>query len=228
MQLNTDLQTCFSSYCSQHYQVFTVMLFFKRLYSYIIVCIGCYRFISYYVEYCKHMGAILFLIGNKASTNGGGIHVDTCNVISSRNRFSYNFARQSGGVIYALHAYIKDYESDYYNNVAYANGGVVGAYGSDIVINASVVCCNNASKSGGGFFLHVGRLIITESNIFMNIGNSAGVIAAGGASIFVHRCKFTHKGDQGGVINTDQVGLRLKCYLGTTNDSYFICSACKM
>lgn len=118
-----------------------------------------------------------FKIKRGSGEYGGGLFLDSSNVIVSNIDFSHNISSGNGGAVFAINSTLKIQNSLFFLNTADSLGGSIYSKQTNLEIDGLEIR-NNSSVAGGAIGLDtLSNCIINNSQIFNNGANVGGGIA---------------------------------------------------
>ena len=138
---------------------------------------------------------------NKADQDAGAIYTNSAFNVA-RSNFTSNDAGRYGGAIYSVSSPALEITgSTFDDNNAFAAGGAVFVYGSDMIMSGDVFNNNRAGYYGGAIYQYKGasKLSLSYTNFTNNYANgNGGAIYSMNATLNVdHRCIFNHNEKKG-------------------------------
>jgi CSLREA domain-containing protein len=119
----------------------------------------------------------LTITGGYAISQGGGITINSGQLLLLRSVVTGNSARDDGGGIYGWQSDVRLFESTISNNWAgYSGGGIALGYGSTLTVEQSTISGNSSDNDGGGISSDWSPMALDRTTVS---GNSAGQYGGG-------------------------------------------------
>ncbi|MBN1998018.1 T9SS type A sorting domain-containing protein [candidate division KSB1 bacterium] len=148
---------------------------------------------------------------------GGGIYLDSTNIIINNSLIVNNIAEYGGGLFCQNFSDVKIFNSTVKNNRA-SNGGGIHCSNSKLMIGNSELSLNSTWNRGAAIYCSVSQVYMLNVAVFNNEARAdhGAIMAESGSVINISNCVFYKNVDSWGEYDKS-IDLWNNCYLGITN-----------